>query len=375
MMYDAETFLMEVLKIPTVNGKDNERNLAVFLRDFLKDCGVSAVVQEIDSKHANVVGVLEGRSKETVIWNGHLDTVPYGKMGEWKTEPSVPVKKNGCIYARGASDMKSGLAAMTYALGNMKSKGIVPSHTIYFCGTCDEEKGGLGAKHLLESQMLGEPVLLLIGEPTGLRPGTAQKGCIWLQMKLHGRTSHGAYPGQGINAVEYGIRIFEDLKKCLEDYSHEILGAPTCQITMAEGGIVPNMTPDTAEFMLDIRVIPGVTTLMVSEWVHKIIDRYSQETNGELKVEVHVKNDRQAIEIDSTNPWLKKLQWELELEGLSKERLGINYFTDASILTKGIPDTPVLLCGPGHPETAHKPNEYIEIEKYLQYITILNRLF
>ena len=375
MKYDAETFLMEVLKIPTVNGKDNERKLAVYLRDFLKECGVSAVVQDIGSRHANVVGVLEGKSKETVIWNGHLDTVPYGKMGEWKTDPAVPAKKNGCIYARGASDMKSGLAAMAYVLGSMKEKGYVPSRTIYFCGTCDEERDGIGARHLLEAQMLGEPALLLIGEPTGLHPGTAQKGCIWLQMKLHGKTSHGAYPEQGINAVEYGVRIFQDLKKYLEGQSHELLGSPTCQITMAEGGIVPNMTPDTAEFMLDIRVIPGMTTLMVSERIEEIVDRYREETDGELQVEIYIKNDRQAIETPSNNPWLKKLQWELKLAKLPKEPRGINYFTDASILAKGIPATPVLLFGPGQPETAHKPNEYVEIEKYLQYIKILNRLF
>lgn len=374
MKYDAETFLTEVLKIPTVNGKDNEKALAVFLRDFLKDCGVSAVVQEIDSRHANVVGVLEGKSKETVIWNGHLDTVPYGKMGEWKTDPSVPAKKNGCIYARGASDMKSGLAAMAYALGSMKEKGYVPSRTIYFCGTCDEEKSGIGARHLLETQTLGEPALLLIGEPTGLRPGTAQKGCIWLQMKLHGKTSHGAYPEQGINAVEYGVRIFQDLKQNLEEETHELLGTPTCQITMAEGGIVPNMTPDTAELMLDIRVIPGLTTPMVSERLQKIIGHYRQETDGELEVEVHINNDRQAIEIPSNHRWLKKLQWELKLAKLPKERIGINYFTDASILAKGIPTTPVLLFGPGQPEMAHKPNEYVEIEKYIQYIKILSRL-
>lgn len=373
MKYDAETFLMEVLKIPTVNGKDNEKALAIFLRDFLKECGVSAVVQDIDSRHANVVGVLEGKSKETVIWNGHLDTVPYGKIGEWKTDPSVPSKKNGCIYARGASDMKSGLAAMAYVLGSMKEKGYVPSRTIYFCGTCDEEKNGMGAKHLLEAQTLGEPALLLIGEPTGLQPGTAQKGCIWLRMKLHGRTSHGAYPEQGINAIEYGIRIFQDLKRKLKEHSHGLLGSPTCQITKAEGGIVPNMTPDAAEFMLDIRVIPGVTTQMVSEWLQKIIEGYRQETDGELDVEVHIRNDRQAIEIPADSPWLKKLQWELKLAGLSKEPIGISYFTDASILAKGIPSTPVLLFGPGQPEMAHKPNEYVEIEKYLQYIKILKR--
>ena len=375
MRCDAETFLNEVLSIPSVNGKDNERVLAEFLRDFLKECGISAVIQEIDSKHANVIGVLEGKTKETVIWNGHLDTVPYGKLSEWKSDPAVPIKRNGCIYARGASDMKSGLAAMAYVLGRMKEKGHVPTHTIYFCGTCDEEKGGLGAAELLEAQMLGSPELLLVGEPTGCRPGVAQKGCIWIQLKLSGKTSHGAYPEQGVNAVEYGVCIFRDIKNRLEQYSHEVLGRPTVQITMAEGGIAPNMTPDAAEFLFDIRTIPGITTLMVSEWIEEIAAEYKDETKGQLKTEIFIKNDRQAIEIESTNNWVKKLQWELELRGMEKERTGINYFTDASILKKGIPDAPVLLFGPGRPEMAHQPNEYVEVEKYLQYIDILNRLF
>lgn len=108
--YSEEEFLKQLLSIPSVNGVDDEREIANFIAEYLKDCKVNVSVREIDQRHANVVAVLGGKSKEKVVWNGHLDTVPYGKLSQWNTDPAVPAKKNGCIYARGASDMKSGLA-------------------------------------------------------------------------------------------------------------------------------------------------------------------------------------------------------------------------------------------------------------------------
>lgn len=375
MKYDEESFLREILGISSVNGTDSERNVAVFLRDFFLECGVQAVLQEIDGKRANVVAVLEGKTEGKVIWNGHLDTVPYGKLSEWGTDPSVPVKKNGCYYARGASDMKGGLAAMAWVIGYMKEKHRVPRQTIVFCGTCDEEKGGTGARHLLESDVLENASFLLIGEPTGLKPGVAQKGCIWLKLRIYGRTSHGAYPEEGINAVEYGYRIFQDLKEEIEKGRHEILGASTVQISGIKGGTAPNMTPDEAELTLDIRVIPGITGQTVRELADEIICKYREQTKGGLRAEVSVENERAAIEISGKHSWVRRLDRELEFRELAHEHIGINYFTDASILTRHLPELPVLLFGPGNPELAHKPDEYLELKKYMEYIRILLQLF
>lgn len=375
MKYSEEEFLKEVLSIPSVNGVDDERKLAVFLKDFFTECGISAILQEIDSRHANVIAVLEGETKDCVVWNGHLDTVPYGKAMEWNTNPAVPVKKNGCYYARGASDMKGGLAAMAWALGSMKVRGHIPKKTIYFCGTCDEEKGGAGAKYLLNSGILGNPSLLLLGEPTGCALGIAQKGCIWLRMVLHGRTSHGAYPQEGVNAVEYGIKIFQGLKEKVEACEHELLGRATIQLSMIKGGIVPNMTPDEAEIMMDIRSVPQMTTQTILKWAEELLQLYASETKHILKGEFYVENDRRAIEIEASHPWAAKLAWTLKCEHIEQKYIGINYFTDASILTSKMPETPVLLFGPGEPHLAHKPNEYIEMKKYLEYIRILKMAF
>lgn len=367
--------LKEILVIPSVNGADNEGAVAEFIANYLKEKHIDAFVQQIDETHANIIAKLEGKSSETVVWNGHLDTVPYGNTEEWNTDPSIPVEKNGRIYARGASDMKSGLAAMVYLLGEIGESGEKPEQTILFLGTCDEEKSGLGAEKILEEIDLSSGSLLLIGEPTGCKLGVAQKGCIWAQLNISGKTSHGAYPEEGYNAVEYGMKIVCRIKKWVTEYEHRVLGTATAQVTMIQGGIAPNMTPDFAEILLDIRTVPGISAEDVEKKIKKICREEVEETNGEVKFEVRIKNARRAIEIAEEERWLKEFKAYLKQNGAETEEIGINYFTDASILTKKESEIPVLLFGPGEPRLAHKPNEFVELEKYEKYIEILGEIF
>lgn len=367
--------LKEILAIPSVNGADNEGAVAEFIANYLKEKHIDAFVQQIDETHANIIAKLEGKSSETVVWNGHLDTVPYGNTEEWNTDPSIPVEKNGRIYARGASDMKSGLAAMVYLLGEIGESGEKPEQTILFLGTCDEEKSGLGAEKILEEIDLSSGSLLLIGEPTGCKLGVAQKGCIWAQLNISGKTSHGAYPEEGYNAVEYGMKIVRRIKKWVTEYEHRLLGTATAQVTMIQGGIAPNMTPDFAEILLDIRIVPGISAEDVEKKIKKICWEEVEETNGEVKFEVRIKNARRAIEIAEEERWLKEFKAYLKQNDAETEEIGINYFTDASILTKKESEIPVLLFGPGEPRLAHKPNEFVELEKYEKYIEILGEIF
>lgn len=374
MKNDAIAFLKQVLSIPSVNGEKGEETLARFLQQYLVDCGLEADVLPVEKGRANIRCTAKGRTEEAVIWNGHLDTVPYGKLEEWDSDPSLPREQDGRIYARGASDMKSGLAAMVYILGRMKEKGRIPEKTLYFYGTCDEEKSGLGAKQL-QPILPPTPSLLLIGEPTGLRPGVAQKGCIWLQFTIQGKTSHGAYPEEGINAVEQGFEIARKLKQRVEKEVHPLLGKATAQITMVKGGIVPNMTPDFAQFMMDIRIIPGMNAKQVMGWAEESAEETIRKTRKKCKVEMELQNNRQPIEVKKDNNWLQRIEKELRARGLPMESLGINYFTDASVFKEVLSDVPAILLGPGEPNMAHKPNEYVDIKKYLQYIDVLRFLF
>lgn len=376
-MKAAVQLLKEILAIPSVNGRDDEGKLAEYLCRVFEDAGIPSSVWRIDETHANVFAVLEGEDDTSpVLWNGHLDTVPYGSLNEWNTDPAVPVEEKGVLYGRGASDMKSGLAAMVYTLCAFRRSGKKPSRTIWFLGSCDEEKGGLGAEAALrEKPFLGRIFSeILIGEPTGCRLGVAQKGCLWLEAEVSGQTSHGAYPEEGVNAIEYAVKLAGELKTFIEGFAHPVLGHSTAQITKLSGGVAPNMTPDGCTMLMDIRMVPRLTETMVLERAEALVREYRASGANALDVHFLVKNSRRAIEISPDHPLARSVTRCIRDHGREAGLVGINYFTDASILARETPETAVLLFGPGEPGMAHKPNECVKTENYLASIEILTEL-
>lgn len=371
-MDGAVELLKELLTIRSVNGRDDEGAVAEYLCKYFEQSGISAHIQRIDATHANVLAKLEGESDGApIFWNGHLDTVPYGDTGEWKTDPAVPVEQDGFLYARGASDMKSGLAAMVYALCEYKKSGRPVPRTIRFLGTCDEEKGGIGAREILKEVPEASIGTLLIGEPTGCRLGVAQKGCLWLEIEAHGKTSHGAYPQEGCNAVEQAMALAGEIETYVKSFTHPVLGASTAQVTQISGGVAPNMTPDTCRILMDIRMTPGLTSQMVVGQAEAFAAARSVTSEEKFRVSCRIVNNRRAIEIGESHPLVKQLSKGLEKKGLPVETTGINFFTDASILVEHKLDAAVLLFGPGEAGMAHKPNERVEIEKYQKSIQVL----
>lgn len=369
MENSAIKLLKSLLEIPSVNSADNERNIAEYIAGYFNRHHIEASVQQIDETHANVVAFVPGKNSEkTVVWNGHLDTVPYGSLEKWETNPSSAVEIDGKIYARGASDMKSGLAAMIYALCHGDEK---PACNIQFLGTCDEERSGLGAEKILEEGLMADTDFILIGEPTGMSLGVAQKGCLWLEIQVKGKTSHGAYPEEGTNAIRHGMRIADGIKACVERYSHSLLGASTAQVTMIQGGVVPNMTADSCCIVMDIRMVPGLTAAMVIAHGEYLV-RKEREIDNAIFASFEVMNGRRAIEIEKGHEMVEGIRGLLKGMGYEGADTGINFFTDASVLDK-VGHKNILLFGPGDPTLAHKANEYVSIEKYEDAIRILQK--
>lgn len=266
--------------------------------------------------------------------------------------------------------MKSGLAVTAFVLGELAERGTVPEKTLIFAGTCDEEKGGLGAKAVIEEYPKLNPKLILIGEPTSCMAGVAQKGCIWLKLSVSGKTSHGAEPQQGINALEEGFLLLRDLREELLREEHPVLGRSTLQITMAEGGIAPNMTPDRAEFLADLRIVPPLDKEEVLRRLEVLMRQRCKVYGKGLSFKTETANDRMPVEIDSGNVWLHRLKG---LIGDGAGEIGISYFTDASIFLTAWEGCPALLFGPGEPKLCHKPNEYVEISKYFEAICVMEK--
>lgn len=364
---EAVQFLEEILRIPSVNGEHDEGKVAEYLHQYFSRHGIESRIDRLDAKRANVIAFVPGREAETMIWNGHVDTVEYGDRQKWQTDPQIPVRRDGRIYARGASDMKSGLAAMVYALTHLPGR---PRKSIQFLGTCDEERGGAGAQAVLDKGQMKPAELILVGEPTGMGLGIAQKGCLWLEIKVKGKTGHGAYPEKGINAIERLYALTERLRRYVLDFSHPYLGRSTMQINKIEGGIAANMTADTCRAILDIRMTPPLTAEDIISQAEEILQELQQES-PDLSMEFAVLNRRRAIQLDPEGAWAESWADLLRKKGYSGDKIGINFFTDASVLAAQKPEQAVLLFGPGEPEMAHQPNEYVDIQKYADAVELL----
>ena len=191
------------------------------------------------------------------------------------------------------------------------------------------------------------------GRTDGNAAGDRSKGCLWLEISAKGFTSHGAYPKEGANAVSCAVRIADQVKAFVEQTEHSLLGSSTAQITMIDGGVANNMTPDQCRVVMDIRMVPGLTSEQVVAKAKETLAQLQKE-DPRFDASFRALNDRRAIEIDAGHPMTEGLGRQIKEAGYEGALLGLNFFTDASVLDrKGERD--ILLFGPGEPSMAHQP--------------------
>ncbi len=355
--------LKKLINSPSENGTEGEKNTAKVIYNIFKENGFQPILQKVEDRY-NVILKIQGKSSEPVIWNGHLDTVPVGKIENWDTDPYTATIIGDIMYGRGTTDMKGGLSAQIASI--ILNKNIKPQNTIYFVATCDEEKNGIGASKFLEEydKILKKAKLLLIGEPTDLKLGIAQKGCMWIELRVKGKTSHGANPKAGVNAITESYKLYSLINNYVEKYSHQLLGNSTVALTSISGGVANNVIPDFCKIVLDIRYTPNIKDIV------KEIEALIKESNIEVE-QIKILNHRKPIELKATDKVLNKIENALG----KKEKIGITYFTDASIWCENYTNLPVVLLGAGYIDYAHKPNECISLSVYNSSIELYNIIY
>ena len=365
---EALELLINTINITTVNPVGNEKILADFIASYLSDVGCLVEVHEFQTGRANVFASIKGsESGNALMLNGHLDTVPFGSLDGWTNPPDKAFIKDDMLYGRGSSDMKGGLCAALYAFKSFALEKILPQNDIIFLGTADEEFLGLGAQVALEKGIMADVGKLIIGEPTGNSIAVASKGTLWLEITVIGKTSHGAYPWEGLNSAEISFKLIEEIKNIFGNEGHKYLSKPTCTLTKINAGVKSNMVPDICKLTLDIRTIPSTNHKRYLNNVDKIIREFENNYEG-LEISYSVLNDRMAVEIDSQHILVKSLSNSIkDVCKTEPDLIGTNFFSDASIFLRKY-DIPTVLFGPGESSEAHKPNEKLSLKEYFKSI-------
>ncbi len=288
-------------------------------------------------------------------FTGHLDTVPLGAQ-PWSCDPFAAEIADGKLYGRGASDMKSGVAAFVTACIALADR-LASSPGVMLVITAGEETGCSGAEALVRANVgLGRIGALVVAEPTGNHPLVGHKGALWLEAETKGVTAHGSMPEKGINAIYKAARAVAALQEF--DFNmarHDVLGAPTLNVGTIQGGLNINSVPDRALIGIDIRTIPAQNHAQIRD-----------QLLSYLGPDVTLKTllDAKSVWTDPHDPWIREVfQIAQSIEDRDNKIGAAPYFTDASALMAALGSPPTVIIGPGELALAHQTDEYCLVSR------------
>ncbi len=207
-------FTADMIRVPTVNPPGDaypECAELIGRRMVRAGLAVEYIAAEGRPEHTtahprvNVVGRGEGGAdRPRLHLNGHFDVVPPGDG--WTVDPFAGVVRDARIYGRGASDMKSGIAAALFAVEAIRRAGVDLAGAVDISATVDEESGGFaGVAHLCETGVISaaDTGYAIIPEPFGpTRVCVGHRGVYWFDIVAHGHAAHGSMSHLGRSAIE-----------------------------------------------------------------------------------------------------------------------------------------------------------------------------
>ncbi|WP_066319183.1 M20 family metallopeptidase [Bacillus sp. FJAT-29814] len=361
---EAVQFLQSLIQVNSVNPPGNEKEVAEVIQSFLKTCNLQVDLDDLGDNRANVFVTYPngGKDDKFLVYSGHLDTVPTGKV-KWEHDPFSGEVVENKVFGRGTTDMKSGVAAMVLALKYLDQAGVKLNGKLQFVGTAGEEVDGFGAKTVVEKGQIDKATALVVSEPSENQIFHAHKGCLWLEITTYGKTAHGSMPDKGINAILPMNEIINRLQSYQFDYTpHPVLGKPTLNIGTIEGGVKTNVVPDQCKLTIDIRTVPGQSNEQILQDIEDLVKAVA--SNYEIKV----LNSMASVGTDESDDFIKlAIETGKNHLNLELKPTGVNYYTDASVYCPHL-QVPAFIFGPGIPTLAHQPNEYVEIDKFIESI-------
>ena len=369
-------FTQRLVRIPSVNQQGlGEAPVVDEVVALAESWGWEPVVDYVAPGRPNCVIRLRGnRPGRTLLFEGHTDVVTAGDPETWSRDPFGGEIADGRIHGRGSADMKSGLAAMLFAVRAFELSGPFAGE-IVLAILCDEEEMMIGVHDFVDRGHADGVDAAIVCEPEAGEICITQKGAIRLRVDLRGKMAHGAMPHEGRNPVTATAALVTRLCEIeaslqTEHGEHPTLGFPYVTPTHLAAGSLPqlNVIPSSALLTLDVRTLPGIDH-------PALVTRISQEAAAVTEatgvdVELTVLVDRPPTSVDVDEPIVRALaEAHAAITGQEPVYGGVPGTTDGTILWSDA-RIPVVVYGPGGKWVAHQSDEYVEIEDLLTHAAV-----
>jgi len=232
-----------------------------------------------------------GTTAPLLVFAGHTDVVPTGPLDKWHTPPFEPTIKDGMLYARGAADMKTSLAAFITSIEAFVAENPNHQGSIGLLITSDEEGIAVnGTVKVIEAlKARGELIdYCIVGEPTSNKKvgdmiKNGRRGSLSGNLVVKGIQGHIAYPHLVKNPIHLVAPAIKDMVETVWDNGNEYFPPTSWQISNMNGGTgATNVVPGEVEILFNFRFCPelngaGSTEQNLRSRVHAILDKHALE--------------------------------------------------------------------------------------------------
>jgi succinyl-diaminopimelate desuccinylase len=371
----------EVLRIaraliaaPSENPGGTEDEAAQVAEEFLVGMDADPRIIRSDGGRPSVVASMGTAPRPALAWNGHLDVVPAGAVETWPHPPWGGVVDGGRLIGRGACDMKGPIAAALAAGAAIRRAGVELGGALHYHLAADEEMEGIHGTKVMRDRGMIDQDACIVGEPTELQLGLAQRGGAWFTVVTSGTAAHGSQPQRGVNAITSMARFVLRATEVLPDRRHPLVGPPTVNVALIEGGHAPNAVPDRCVADVDRRVIPGETFAQVEAGFTELMARLRAE-HPEVRIDASCREWTLPAEAASDSAIAKLCREAVTQErGAAPADVGFTGITDARFYINDA-SIPTVVLGPGSLADAHTAGEFVEVDDLVAAARIYARVF
>lgn len=236
-------------------------------------------------EHAEVKNLWarRGTADPVICFAGHTDVVPTGDINNWTYPPFTPTIADGYLWARGAADMKTGIAAFTIAAERFVQNHPEHNGSIAFLITSDEEGPSVnGTVKVIETlEARHEKITYcLVGEPSSTDTlgdiiKNGRRGSLGAELTVTGKQGHVAYPHLASNPIHAAMSALAELTNATWDTGNDYFPATSLQISNINSGTgATNVIPETLEAIFNFRFSTETTEDELKAKTHAIFDKH-----------------------------------------------------------------------------------------------------
>ena len=359
-------------------SRNSNLSLIAFVEDYLTRFGIPSRRIDFGPDKANLLARIGPEAPGGLVLSGHTDVVPVDGQA-WSSDPFTLRVTEGRAYGRGTADMKGFIACALALAPWFASLNLM--RPIWLALSCDEEVGCTGVRPMLEWMQENVPPVaaVFVGEPTGMEVVSAHKGITVLRTTVHGLEAHASCTHLGVNAIHHAARLMTEIAHIAwEEQQHGMRGKGfqppyrTLSIGTVRGGIAKNIIPRACVFEWEIRSLPGQGCADVLERLERLardeLVPVMRQVAPDAGITTEVLADVPGLPEQPDSP---AVQLALQFAGRNATARAA-YATEAGLFAQA--GMPAVVCGPGHIEQAHKPDEFVEIAQLEKCEAFLRRL-